>query len=260
MPGAPNETRAMSRIRFRTRFDAGHQRRDARLLEAEERPRQQQREAVEHEADRERDQRPADVHGGRRGEAAMLVEQLHDRLGQRDRDGRGRQQQEDDRAAAVGDRAREAGDVAAGSQPRDLGEQHLRDGDREQALRQHEQAEGEVEVGHRVAGGVGGDQQVDRQVDVDQPQAQRHGHHQPQDPAHLGVAEPEVEGQALAAAAQQRQRDQELDDRRQQHADRVDGRPVVGRGDGGGVAERGDDDAVPGDRRQRRARRTPRRS
>ena len=192
------------------------------------------------------------AHGVRLVELSVLVQQPHHRLGQHDRDGGGRQQQEHDRAYAAGHDPCQLDHVAHGGGARELGKQHGRYRHREQPLRQHEQAERVAQVARRRRAVVRRDDGVQGQVDVDQPQPQRDRHHQAQDVAHVRVPEAEPEGQPDPGAAQQRQRDQELHDRGHQHAPRVHLRPVLERAAAAVDQQHRDDHEVPGHRREGR--------
>ena len=97
-----------------------------------------------------------------------------------------------------------------------------------------------------------GDDRIQGQVDVDQPQPQRDRHHQAQDVPHVRVPEAEPESQPDAGAAQQRQGDQELHDRGRQHAPRVHLRTVLERAAAAVDQQHRDDHEVPGHRREGR--------
>ena len=157
-------------------------------LKAEERPDHQQARAVEGQADREEDER---LGGERRAlgvELAALEDQPHDRLRQHEQERRGRQEQEEDLPQPPRDGRAHARDVGAGRQPRDGREQHGRDRDAEDALRQQVEAERGVDGPGGLVADQRGEDRVDRQVDVDEPDPERHREHQHQHLANARVA------------------------------------------------------------------------
>ena len=129
-----------------------------------------------------------------RREAAVLVEQPHDRRRERRADRGGRDQQERDLAQARADERAEARPVAGRRAPRERREEHGRHGDREHALRQHVDAERLVDGGRAESlVDAGREPRVDEQVEVDQAEAERDRQHQREDALHglvARVAEP----------------------------------------------------------------------
>ena len=89
-------------------------------------------------------------------------------------------------------------EVAAGREPGQGREEDGRDRDREHALGQHVDAKRLVDRRRRPLGDEEAGGAVDQQVEVDQPEADRHRQHQGQHPAHVDVA------QRLAQAALER--------------------------------------------------------
>src|SRR5262245_34872557 len=97
--------------------------------------------AVEEEPDRERLQALRDDHGVLRRELAALVDELDDRLREHDRHERRRNEQECDLAQAAVERAPQPAHVVPCSESCERREEHRGDGDREDPLREHVQAE-----------------------------------------------------------------------------------------------------------------------
>ena len=97
--------------------------------------------------------------------------------------------------------------VAPRRQSRERREEHGRDRDREDALRQHVEAEGEVDRPRRELGvdQPRGEQRPDQRRDVDQAERQRDREHEHEEPAHRRVApvedEPKTARRARGATA-----------------------------------------------------------
>ncbi len=191
------------------------------------------------------------------GEVAALVEEPHDRLGEHGGGGAGRDEQEGDLPQAGRDGAPEAVVVAAGGEPRERREQHRRDRDREHPLREHVDPEGGVDRRgrQRRVDQARGEQRVDHEVDVDQPEPERHRQHQLEDAADGRVAPVDHELQAPVAAGEPRERQQHLDHGPGEDREGVD-LELAGRAAHVRDAdhEPGDDREVPEDGRQRRDR------
>ena len=212
---------SQSSVALTVRFAIAMVGRHPRPLHAEEGAVEQQHGAVEREPQREgREARGDDVRLVRR-EAAVLVEQAHDRHRERGADRGGRDQQERDLAQARRDEPAEARAVPGGRAPRERGEQHGGHRHREHALRQHVDAEGLVD-GRRADVGVDarGEERVDEQVEVDQPEPERDGQHEHEDALH-GLVARVAEPAQVAEAAHRRIRDRELDGSAEQDPDGV---------------------------------------
>ena len=198
--------------------------RDPRRLQAEERAVEHEHEAVEDEAERERGERRGDGGRLRRREVAALVDDADDRLREHRADDARRDEQERDLPDAGRDRPAEAVEVGARREARERREEDGRDGDGEHPLRQHVEAERRVDRADRVEAvdQPRGEERVDDGVEVDQPEADRDRHHQHERLADRRVAPVDHDLQAAVAPAQPRQRQQELDQRRDQDRERVD--------------------------------------
>ena len=79
--------------------------------------------------------------------------------------------------------------VLAGGEAAQRREQDRRDRDAEHALGQHVDAERGVDRARRLVGDERAERRVDQQVEVDEPEADRHRQHQPQHLADARVAE-----------------------------------------------------------------------
>ena len=159
--------------------------------------------------------------GRRRAELAALVDEARERLREHRGPDRGRDQEQRDHPHAVAARAPQPVEVMARGEARQRREQHGRHRDREDALRQHVEAEGAVDRGRRPLADQRAQDRVDQQVEVDQPEPDRDRQHQPQDPADPRVAEVEGDLQLEADAPQHGQAHAELDDGAREHAERV---------------------------------------
>ena len=125
--------------------------------------------------------------------------------------------------------AAEARPVAGGRAPRERREQHGGHRDREHALRQHVDAERLVDGGRpELLVDAGREPRVDEQVEVDQPESERHRQHQREDALH-GLVARVAEPRDAAEAAHRRIRDRELHGRAEQDAEGVRVEPLVGR-------------------------------
>ncbi len=200
------------------------ERRDPVRLEPVERPVEQQHPPVEDEPDGERGERAGDHRRLVRGELAALVDQARDRLCEHGRDEAGRDQQEADLADAGVDRPAEPGHVAARREPRHRREEDGGDGHREDPLREHVEAEGEVD---RAGGEIRvdqarGEERADQRRDVDQPERQRHRKHEDEEAAHRRVAPVDRDPEPAVEPAEPRHGHQELDERRDHDRARVD--------------------------------------
>ena len=156
-------------------------------------------------------------------ELAALVEQTHDRLREHRRDRARRKEQEADLAQAERDGLAEADRVAAGGEARQAREEHGRDGDREHSLREHVDAKGGVDRTRRElrVDEARGEERVDDEVEVDEPDRERHGQHERENPLDRRVAQVDDRADAAVAAAQPPDRGDHLDDRPRQNAARV---------------------------------------
>ena len=97
-----------------------------------------------------------------------------------------------------------------------------------------------------------GEERVDDQVEVDEPEPERHGQHQGEDPANRRVSPVDEHAQLAVEAAQPGQREQDLDERAEHDRARVDVEGVALRvGHRYADDDPDDDHEVPGDRAQR---------
>ena len=193
-------------------------------------------------------------------ELAALVDELRHRLAEHeDRGGRGQQDQHD-HPHAVGHRRAQVVELAAGGVAGQGREDDGRDRDREHALGQHVDPEGLVdrrrgEVAERLAFDraldQGREEAVDREVEVDQPEADRHRQHQDQDPLDQAAAPLEDALQAKGRVAQVVGDQRQLQHGADQDADRV-GVDLLALGEGRREADQhGDDRHVPEQRSDR---------
>ena len=100
-------------------------------------------------------------------------------------------------------------------------EQHGRDRDAEDALRQHVEAERAVDRGRRRLRDERAERRVDQRVEVDQAEAERHRQHQHQHGADARVAPVERDVEVEADALEHRQAHRELRDGAEDDRDRV---------------------------------------
>ena len=156
-----------------------------------------------------------------RSEVAALVDQPGDRLGERERGRGARDQRRKIWRIPSPLQSPQAVEVAAGGEARELREQHGRDRHAEHPLRQHVDAEGGVDRARRALGDERAEHRVDQQVEVDEPEADRHRQHQLEHLLDPRVAPVERDAQGEADPPQDRQRHRELDDRAGEDADRV---------------------------------------
>ena len=122
-------------------------------------------------------------------ELAALVDEPRDRLREHERRRRGRDQQQRDLPHAGAARAAQAVEVAAGGEAADsAGNSTVATATENIALREHVDAErASIARGASSVTSEPSDR-VDQQVEVDQPEADRHRQHQPQDLADARVA------------------------------------------------------------------------
>ncbi len=205
--------------------------RDPRTLEAEERPCHQQEEAVERKREREPEQRRRHEVGRPSAELAALVDEADHRLRQHEDRRRGGNEEEDDQPHPAGHRRAQVVELLAGGVARERREEHGRNRDREDPLREHVDPKRLVDRRGRLrrdeeAGGA-----VDQQVEVDQPEADRHRQHQDQHAADVDVAKrladspsewrDQRRADSVRRVAQVDHQDRELEERADEHADRV---------------------------------------
>ena len=126
-----------------------------------------------------------------------------------------------DLADPVAERAPHPARVARRRHPAQRREQDGRDGDAEDPLGQHVEPEGVVDGGRGVAADQRSEAGVDEDVQVDDPDRQRHRQEEDQHLMHPGVAPVKREGQRVLDAPQRPGDHQELNDRRDQPGDRV---------------------------------------
>ena len=107
---------------------------------------------------------------------------------------------------------------------RERREEHRRHSHREHALREDVEAERRVDRTRRLVlvDQPRGEERVDECVEVDQPEADRDRHHQDERPADRGVAPVDHDVQPIVLATQPWQRQQQLDEGRDDDRDRVD--------------------------------------
>ena len=232
----------------------GQPRRDPRPLQREERARQQQVRAGEGQREGEPEQRRGHQVGRLGAELPALVDQPRQRRREHRGDHGGRDQRQRDLAHAGAARAAQAAAVAAGGQARHRREEHGRDRHREDALRQHVEPERTVDRGGRLVAHERAEDRVDHEVEVDDPEPDRHRQHQHEDVADPRVVPAERDAQVEADPAQHREAHPELHRGPRHHAARV---PVELVGSGGPAVadhQRRDDHEVPDHGRERRDR------
>jgi hypothetical protein len=171
--------------------------------------------AVEHEPDREGLEALGDDDRVLGGELATLVDELDDRLRQHDRDERCGNEQERDLPDPRVERPSQPGVVAAGRKASERREENGRNRDREDALREHVQAEGGSDRRRRELGveQARREQRVDEEVHVDEADRERDRQHQHEDALDRGVAPVENRRQSPVEASQPRDRQEELEER-----------------------------------------------
>src|SRR5919202_2815345 len=106
----------------------------------------------------------------------------------------------------------------------------------------------------RLLGDPEAERGVDEQVEVDEPETDRHGEHQPEDAADARVAPAGGDRQLEADPLERRYGHRELDQRAREDADRVRVELLVAAEQGPERDQAGDDDDVPDQRRERRDR------
>ena len=158
---------------------------------------------------------------GERGEGPVLVDEPRDRRRQDRHQRRGRDQQQVDLADAVADRPAHPSDVAAVGHAAQRGEQHRRHGHAEDPLGQHVDPKRVVDRARGVRGDQRAEARVEEDVEVDDPDAQRHREEQDPHLADPRIAPVERERWPELDLAQRKRDHQELHHRRQQPGDGV---------------------------------------
>ena len=230
-------------------------RRDPGRLEAEERAVEHQHRPVEGQPEREGREGGRDDVGLIGGEGPALVEEPDDRDGEDGAHGARRQEQEADLSEPKRDRLPEPHDVVACGEPREPREEDGGNGDGEDPLREHVDAECGVDGARRErrVDVSGREERVDDEVEVDEPDAEGDREHEDEDALERRVAQVEHGPDAPVFPPQPPDGRDRLDDRAGEDASRVD---VELRLDALEARhehdERDDDREVPEHRHQRR--------
>ncbi len=156
-----------------------------------------------------------------------LVQDADDRLGEHRHHDGGRREEQRDLANPDRDGVGERVQIAARREPRKGREEHRRDRDGEDSLRQHVDEERLLNRRRREQriDEASGEERVDDRVDVDQAEPERDRNHQLQHAAHGRIAPVEHDLQPLLPtleAAQPRERQEHLNDGRDEDRARVD--------------------------------------
>ena len=198
--------------------------RDPWRLQAEEGAIQQQHEAVEREAERERSESRRGRRGLSRSEVSALVDDAHDRVSKHGGEDTCGYQQECDLSDAGRDHVAEAVQVGPRGEPRKRRKEHGCNRDREDPLREHVETERRVDCTRRVepVDQSRGEECIDDGVEVDQSETDRDRDHQGERLTNRWVAPVDDDVQPAVASAQPRNRQQKLKHRRDQDRERVD--------------------------------------